>query len=274
MLVSRIDIIAGPHRGGRTYAEVELDSNGVPERYLPIGDPFDPGGTAPIALASPVPADHAALLAPCIPRAVLGMAHNTGRADRLLPPQAFHKSPHSVVGPGHPIELWPGHVSVDAEAEIAVVIGTPARRLNSDNALDAVFGYTIGNDVTDRDAQASDSRWTEAKSRDTYTPLGPWIRTDLDPSDLRILLGDDDGLGREASTSGLARGIVEVLVYLTSVMTLYPGDIVLAGAAGPSHRLRPGAVSRILVPSIGELSNPVVEILDQAGMTGNARATA
>jgi 2-keto-4-pentenoate hydratase/2-oxohepta-3-ene-1,7-dioic acid hydratase in catechol pathway len=265
MLIARINIIAGPQEGRRTYAEVELDTTGAAKRYLPINDPFGPAETGHNGPSSPVPADHVALLAPCNPRVVLGMAHNTGPTDRLLPPQAFHKSPHSVIGPGQPIELGIGNNSVDAEAEIAVVIGTPARKLSTDNALDAVFGYTIGNDVTDRDAQASDSRWTEAKSRDTYTPVGPWIRTDLDPSDLRILLGDDDGMGPEASTSGLARGIVEVLVYLTSVMTLFPGDIILTGAAGPSHRLRPGAVSRILAPAIGELSNPVVESSTQAG---------
>jgi 2-keto-4-pentenoate hydratase/2-oxohepta-3-ene-1,7-dioic acid hydratase in catechol pathway len=259
MLVCRIGIVAGPQKGCRTYAEVEIDAKGTTERYLPIGDPFNPGGTASSAHASPVPADDAILLAPCIPRVVLGMAHNTGPADRLLPPQAFHKSPHSVIGPGQPIELGMGRNSVDAEAEIAVVIGRLARNLSANNALDAVFGYTIGNDVTDRDAQTSDSRWTEAKSRDTYTPLGPWIRTDLDPADVTILLGDADHLGPAASTSGLARGIVEVLVYLTSVMTLHPGDIILAGATGPSHRLKPGDVSRINVPDIGELGNPVIE---------------
>ena len=162
-------------------------------------------------------------------------------------------------GPGHPIELEPGHDSVDAEGEIAAVIGRVARNLTPDTALDAIYGYTIGNDVTDRHAQATESRWTEAKSRDTYTPLGPWIRTDLDPPDLTIRLGDDDGLTSAGSTSGLARGIAELLVYITSVLTLHPGDVVLAGAPGPSHQLRPGAVSRILVPAIGELANPVVE---------------
>jgi 2-keto-4-pentenoate hydratase/2-oxohepta-3-ene-1,7-dioic acid hydratase in catechol pathway len=257
MLVGRIDIIGGPRQGSRAYVEVELDDDGVAQRYLPINDPFDPGAAGLTRLAGPVSAEHAVLLAPCAPRVVLGMAHNTGPADRLLPPQAFHKSPHSVIGPGHPIELEPGHDSVDAEAEIAVVIGIPARNLTPHNALEAAFGYTIGNDVTDRDAQKSDSRWTEAKSRDTYTPLGPWIRTDLDPSDLTILLGDNDGTGPQASTTGLARGIVDVLVYLTSVMTLHPGDVILTGAAGPSRRLRTGGFSRIIVPAIGWLTNPV-----------------
>src|SRR4029079_6816723 len=130
-------------------------------------------------------------------------------------PQAFHKSPHSVIALGTAIQLEPGETAVDGEAELAVVIGSRARRLTPETALAAVYGYTCANDVTDRAAQASDSRWTEAKSRDTYTPLGPWIRTDLDPDDLTIQLGDDTGLDPPASTAGLARGVVDVLVYLS-----------------------------------------------------------
>jgi 2-keto-4-pentenoate hydratase/2-oxohepta-3-ene-1,7-dioic acid hydratase in catechol pathway len=256
MLLARIQIVTGRHRGVRTSAEVRLDSDGTPS-YLPIADPFDADAATSIT-TRPIPATNATLLAPCRPRVILGMAHNTGPTDRLLAPQAFHKSPHSVAAPGEAITLGPGHDNVDAEAEIAVVIGTPARNLTRDDALAAVFGYTCANDVTDRAAQASDSLWTEAKSRDTYTPLGPWIRTDLDPADLAIQLGDDTGLDPPASTAGLARGVVDVLVYLSSVMTLHPGDVVLAGAAGASRRLRPGGISRVIVPAIGELANPVV----------------
>lgn len=263
MRIARIQIVAGPHQGARTYAEVLLDGDGdgdTDPSYLPIADPFDPDTVTTIATSRPVPAEHATLLAPCRPRVILGMAHNTGPADRLLPPQAFHKSPHSVIAPGDAIALEAGHGDVDAEAEVAVVIGTPARNLTRENALAAVFGYTCANDVTDRAAQASDSLWTEAKSRDTYTPLGPWICTDLDPTDLTVQLGDDTGLGPRASTAGLARGVVDVLIYLSSVMTLHPGDVVLVGAAGPSRRLCPGGISRIIVPAIGELTNPVVTI--------------
>ena len=168
------------------------------------------------------------------------MAHNTGPADRLLAPQAFHKSPHSVIGPGQQIELEPDQVAVDGEAELAVVIGSRSRNLTGDNALAAVYGYTCANDVTDRAAQGSDSLWTEAKSRDTFTPLGPWIRTDLDPADLPVQLGDDQQSGTPASTRGLARGVIDVLVYLSSIMTLHPGDVVLTGAPGPQPAAHPG----------------------------------
>ena len=252
MLIARIRITAGPQRGATTYARVDEFTDGTVS-YQPIGDPFEPGST--ITVTGSIPGTAAELLAPCRPRVVLGMAHNTGPGDRLLPPQAFHKSPHSVIGPDRYIDLEPHQTAVDGEAELAVVIGTRARNLTVENALAAVYGYTCANDVTDRAAQHSDSRWTEAKSRDTFTPLGPWIRTDLDPAAVPVLLSNDQDLGTPASTRGLALGVVDVLVYLSSIMTLHPGDVVLTGAPGRS--LTPGGTSTVAIPGIGELTNPV-----------------
>ena len=254
MLIARIRITAGQHSGDITYARVNEFADGTVS-YSPITDPFEPGPTR--AATGPIPGTEAELLAPCRPRLVLGMAHNTGPADRLLPPQAFHKSPHSVIGPGRSIDLEPDQSAVDGEAELAVVIGTRARNLTEANALAAVYGFTCANDVTDRAAQHSDSRWTEAKSRDTFTPLGPWIRTDLDPADVQVVLSDQHDPGTPADTRNLARSVVEVLVYLTSIMTLHPGDVVLTGAPGRSLRLAPGGTSTVAIPGIGELSNPV-----------------
>jgi len=255
MLVARIQLVSGPHRGTTTYARVERTTENTVD-YHPIPDPFRSGSAT--SVAGPVAGGDAVLLAPCEPRIVLGMAHNTGAADRLLPPQAFHKSPHSVTGPGQAIELEANQTAVDGEAELAVVIGSRARNLTPETALAAVYGYSCANDVTDRAAQASDSLWTEAKSRDSFTPLGPWIRTDLDPADVPVQLSDDRQPGTPASTSGLARSVTEVLVYLSSIMTLHPGDVVLAGAPGQSLRLAPGGISRVAIPAIGELVNPVV----------------
>jgi 2-keto-4-pentenoate hydratase/2-oxohepta-3-ene-1,7-dioic acid hydratase in catechol pathway len=256
MLVARIQLTTGQHLGVTTYARVDRTTDGSIS-YHPVPDPFRPGPATP-AVAGPVPGTDAVLLAPCEPRVVIGMAHNTGPADRLLPPQAFHKSPHSVTGPGRAIELNEGQTAVDGEAELAVVIGSRARNLTPETALAAVYGYTCANDVTDRAAQASDSLWTEAKSRDSFTPLGPWIRTDLDPANVTVQLSDDQHPGTPASTRDLARSVTEVLVYLTSIMTLHPGDVVLTGAPGPSLRLTSGGVSRVSIPAIGELLNPVV----------------
>jgi 2-keto-4-pentenoate hydratase/2-oxohepta-3-ene-1,7-dioic acid hydratase in catechol pathway len=256
MFVARILVTAGPLRGLRSYARVE--NNGA--SYRPVPDPFetDGGGAGAESPAHQhIPASDATLLAPCRPRLVVGMAHNTGAADRRLPPQAFLKSPHTVVGPGESIVIPAGRTRVESEGEVAVVIGSLARDLTEDTALAAVFGYTCANDVTDRAAQVSDSLWTEAKSPDTFTPLGPWIRTDLNPDDVEITVGDDDGFAPVSRTSGLARNVAELLVYLSSVMTLHPGDVVLAGAPGPGRALRPGGTSTIDIAGIGVLANPV-----------------
>ncbi len=133
MLLARIQLAAGPEAGSTGYARVELRAENAAGAasaqrvvaYHPVPDPFRPG-SATLAVAGPVPGTDAVLLAPCEPRVVLGMAHNTGPADRLLPPQAFHKSPHSVIGPGRAVELDPDQDAVDGEAELAVVIGSRA----------------------------------------------------------------------------------------------------------------------------------------------------
>src|SRR5690242_19695469 len=160
----------------------------------------------------------ARLLARTDPRVVLGMAHNTGAADRLLPPQAFLKPSRTVIGPGAPIPLPEGIGHVEAEGELAVVIGTTARLLTAATAIDAVLGYTVANDVTARDLQRSDPLWTTAKGHDGFTPLVPWIETDLDALEVEITVCRNGRALRGASTRNLARDVVEVLVYVTSFL--------------------------------------------------------
>jgi 2-keto-4-pentenoate hydratase/2-oxohepta-3-ene-1,7-dioic acid hydratase in catechol pathway len=205
-----------------------------------------------------LPLAGARLLAPADPRVVLGMAHNAGPADRLLPPQAFLKPSRTVVGPGAPIPLSDGIGHVDAEGELAVVIGTTARHLTAADALDAVLGYTVANDVTARDLQRTDPLWTAAKGQDAFTPLGPWIETDLDACDAEITVSRNGHALRGASTRDLARDVVEVLVYVTSMLTLGPGDVVLTGAPGECARIRPGDTVEITIAGLGTLANPVV----------------
>ncbi|MFF1382932.1 fumarylacetoacetate hydrolase family protein [Arthrobacter sp. NPDC058288] len=196
-------------------------------------------------------------LAPCVPANVLGMAHNTGLAGRDLPPQAFHKAATSVVGPGDAIELAPGVGHVDPEAELTVVIGRTARRLTLENAREAVLGFTIGNDVTARDRQKADELWISAKSQDTFTPVGPWIVTGLETAALSIGVVHNGTELRAASSADLGWGVDEVLVYLTSFMTLHPGDLVLTGFPAESAQLHPGDTVTCRVEGIGELTNPV-----------------
>ncbi len=184
------------HGGRPVHAVVEGDG-------LALLDDLRP---APGPQRHTVPLAGARLLAPADPRVVLGMAHNTGPADRLLPPQAFLKPSRTVVGPGAPIPLPDGIGHVDAEGELAVVIGTTARHLTAADALDAVLGYTVANDVTARDLQRTDPLWTAAKGQDAFTPLGPWIETDLDAFDAEITVSRNGSALRGAATRDLARG--------------------------------------------------------------------
>ncbi|PVZ52430.1 fumarylacetoacetate hydrolase family protein [Arthrobacter sp. H-02-3] len=196
-------------------------------------------------------------LAPSIPANILGMAHNTGRAGRDLPPQAFHKAATSVVGPGDAIELRPGVGRVEPEAELAIVVGSRARGLTPGNARTAVLGYTIGNDVSARDLQQSDELWVSAKSQDTFTPAGPWIVTDLTGDDLEIGIRHNGVELKTASSADLGWKVEEILAYITSFMTLHPGDLVLTGFPAEAAPIVPGDTVSCHIAGVGELTNPV-----------------
>jgi 2-keto-4-pentenoate hydratase/2-oxohepta-3-ene-1,7-dioic acid hydratase in catechol pathway len=197
-------------------------------------------------------------LAPSVPANVLGMAHNTGQAGRALPRQAFHKAATSVVGPGDAIELGPGVGHVDPEAELTIVVGSKVRGLTPGNAQAAVLGFTIGNDVSARDLQKSDELWISAKSQDTFTPVGPWIVTDLSGADLAIGIRQNGTELKAASSADLGWNVQEILVYVTSFMTLHPGDLVLTGFPAECARIVPGDTVTCHIEGIGELTNPVI----------------
>ncbi|WP_458319284.1 fumarylacetoacetate hydrolase family protein [Mycolicibacterium brisbanense] len=247
MTARRIARIA--HPGGIDHATVE------PDGYALIDDPFAKrlphNGTV-------VPARDARLLAPVAPRTVVGMAHNTGPADRRLPPQAFLKPATTVTGPGAPIPLPAGLGRVDAEAELAVVIGCTATRLTLSNAAEHILGVTVANDVTARDLQHSDPLWFAAKGFDGWTPLGPWIAAGVDLDDLQISLRVDGIDLLPAGTADLARSVLECLVYVTSVLTLHPGDVLLTGAPGGTGAITAGSTVTAAIAGVGELRNTVV----------------
>lgn len=224
--------------------------------------PGSPANAASTARAGWEPGDSVhqesfEFLAPSVPANVLGMAHNTGQAGRGLPPQAFHKAATSVIGPGDAIELTADAGHVDPEAELAIVIGRRARGLAPGNARSAVLGFTIGNDVTSRDLQKSDQLWISAKSQDTFTPAGPWIVTTLDDADAAISIIHNGTALEAASSADLGWKVDEILVYLTSFMTLHPGDLVLTGFPAECAPISPGDTVTCRVEGIGELTNPV-----------------
>lgn len=207
------------------------------------------------------------LLAPCEPRVILGMAHN-GPGDRGLPPQAFLKSARTAVGPGDTIWLDPRAGTVHIEGELAVVMRRTARNLRPDEVPGAILGYTIGNDVTAIDQVAVDEKMTQVKNGDGFTPLGPWIETRLDWTDVGIDVRVNGVLRAHGSTADLAYDVVEQLVYLSSIMTLGAGDVVLMGSPHTAASVEPGDDVAISLTGLGSLHNPV------AGLAARRPATA
>ena len=188
------------------------------------------------------------LLAPVLPSKVVAIGRNYAEHARELgnevppTPVLFLKPSTSVIGPGDPIVRPEGVGRVDFEGELAVIVGKLARRLEPADAIQAVLGFTCANDVTARDLQRADGQWTRGKGFDTFCPLGPWIETDLDSSDLALHTLVNGEVRQQARTSQLEHGVAELLSFVSRVMTLLPGDVLLTGTpagVGPRPR-RPG----------------------------------
>ncbi|MGG5171607.1 fumarylacetoacetate hydrolase family protein [Pseudarthrobacter sp. J1738] len=227
----------------------------------PFSDALANAGSPAVAgweIGSTVAQSDFTFLAPSAPANVFGMAHNTGAPGRALPPQAFHKASTSVIGPGEAIELSESVGYVDPEAELTIVVGRACRGLTLETAREAILGFTIGNDVSARDLQKSDELWISAKSQDTFTPAGPWIVTDLNYSNAPISIVHNGNELKAASTADLGWNVEEIMVYLTSFMTLHPGDLILTGFPAECARINPGDTVVCRVGGIGELQNPVV----------------
>src|SRR6478609_649285 len=225
------------------------------DHWVEITDPFAP---VPVPTGVRHPMAGATLLAPVQPLVVLGMAHNGAPGDRDLPRQAFIKSPRTIIGPGETIVVDEGLGQVNIEGELAVVIRRRSRHLTAEQVPDAILGYTIGNDVTAVDQIPFDEKMTQAKNGDGFTPIGPWIETDLDSGTVPMTVLVNGETRAQANTNQLAWNIVEQLVYLTSYLTLGPGDIVLTGAPGTFTPVKPGDNGEIILGGIGSLSNPIV----------------
>src|SRR4051812_3723792 len=199
---------------------------------------------------------------------------NTGDAPSA--PLLFLKPSTSVIGPGDAIRIPQGSTNVHHEVELAVVIGARgARNVTKEQALGSVFGYTIGNDVTERDMQKSDGQWTRAKGFDSFCPLGPWIETDLaglgkDPADLAISCTVDDEPRQSGRTSQLLFDIPTLISYASQVMTLLPGDVVLTGTPSGVGPIRPGQRVDCTIEGLGTLSSTVTSA-DAVSTAGGAR---
>ena len=212
------------------------------------------------------------LLSPILPSKVVCVGKNYAEhvkemdtGDAPQEPLLFLKPSTAVIGPGDAIRIPPGSTNVHHEAELAVVIGARgARHVRPDQALASVFGYTIGNDVTERDMQKSDGQWTRAKGFDSFCPLGPWIETDLagigkDPADIEVSCTVDGELRQDGRTSQLLFDVPSLISYISDVMTLLPGDVVLTGTPSGVGPIRAGQTVEVTIEGLGSLANPVVD---------------
>jgi 2-keto-4-pentenoate hydratase/2-oxohepta-3-ene-1,7-dioic acid hydratase in catechol pathway len=173
-------------------------------------------------------------------------------------PVLFLKPSTAVVGDGDAIQYPPSSARVDYEGELAVVMGRLCRDVPPDRALDAVLGYTCANDVTARDQQAADGQWSRAKGYDTFCPLGPWIATNVDPADLEITTTLNGEVRQRARTSDMLHDVPTLISYISQVMTLLPGDVVLTGTPAGVGPMEVGDEVAVTVDGIGTLSNRIV----------------
>jgi 2-keto-4-pentenoate hydratase/2-oxohepta-3-ene-1,7-dioic acid hydratase in catechol pathway len=206
----------------------------------------------------------ATLLAPVLPRSkVIGIGRNYREHAHEMgsePPEAplmFLKPNTSVIGPDDAIVLPPQSSRVEHEGELVVVIGKITKDVAVENALDSVFGYTIGNDVTARDLQRADGQWARAKGFDTFCPLGPVIETEFDAASATIETRVNGEVRQAGRIADLIHGIPELIAYAASVWTLLPGDVIMTGTPAGVGPLVAGDRVEVAVSGVGALSNPV-----------------
>lgn len=178
--------------------------------------------------------------------------------DLPTEPLFFLKPPTAMNAPGGEIHLPPGAGRIDFEGELAVVIGRRAHRVSVADALSHVLGYTCANDVTARELQARDGQWTRAKGFDGFCPLGPWVETDLDPSDLLLETLVNGEIKQSSRTSDMIFDVPTLVSFISHVMTLLPGDCVLTGTPSGIGELHAGDTVEVRIEGIGTLSNRVV----------------
>ena len=224
-----------------------------------VGHPF---GALEVA-GPPVPFADVRLLAPVLPSKIIAVGRNYAEHAAELgndvpnEPMIFLKPSTSVVGPGDRIDLPQQSEQVEHEAELAVVIGRLCSEVPVHRVRDVVLGYTCANDVTARDLQKIDGQWGRAKGFDTFCPLGPWIVTDIDISDVPVRCTVSGDLRQDGRTSQLVRSVPALVAWISNVMTLLPGDVILTGTPAGVGPLVDGDSVSVSIGSIGTLTNRV-----------------
>jgi 2-keto-4-pentenoate hydratase/2-oxohepta-3-ene-1,7-dioic acid hydratase in catechol pathway len=255
----RIGRIAHPQ--GVAFVGIEGDGHdlaGLTAREIaehPFGEPRYTGRQWPLA--------DVRLLAPILPSKVVCIGRNyADHAAELgndVPddPIIFLKPSTSVIGPNATVRLPDNSDRVDYEGELALVVNTVCKDVPAARAKSVLLGYTVANDVTARDQQRKDGQWTRAKGYDTFCPLGPWIETAIDPSDVRLRTELDGEVKQDSRTSLLIHDIGRLVEWITRVMTLLPGDVILSGTPAGVGPMKDGQSVSVTVDGIGTLTNPV-----------------
>ena len=204
------------------------------------------------------------LLAPVLPRSKVvcvgkNYADHATEMDSEVPsePIIFIKPNTSVIGPNETI-VWPKMSErVDHEAELAIVIGRICKEVPAAKYKDVIFGYTLANDVTARDLQKKDGQWSRAKGFDTFCPLGPWIETEFVPADQKISATLNGQVKQSATLSEMIFKIPEIIEFVTNVMTLLPGDVILTGTPAGIGPMPAGSSISVAIDGLGVLTNKV-----------------
>lgn len=241
------------------FVSIEDQSGGVAREIAehPFGTPTFTGRSWPLA--------DVRLLAPILATKIICVGKNyaahTAEMGGTAPedPVIFLKPNTSIVGPEVPIVRPPSSQRVDFEGELAVVIGRPCKDVRSADAKSVILGYTVANDVTARDQQKVDGQWTRAKGYDTFCPLGPWIETDFDPADAELVTELDGEVRQRSRTSLMLHDVGAIVEWVSRVMTLLPGDVLLTGTPEGIGPMVAGQRVSVTVAGIGTLSNPVVD---------------
>jgi 2-keto-4-pentenoate hydratase/2-oxohepta-3-ene-1,7-dioic acid hydratase in catechol pathway len=206
----------------------------------------------------------ARLLAPVIPRSKIvavgkNYADHAAEMGGVVPeePIIFIKPNTTVIGPGDTI-VWPEMApSIDYEAELAIVIGRICKEVPKEKVNDVIFGYTMANDVTSRELQKKDGQWTRAKGFDTFCPLGPWIETEFIPGSQRITTTLNGEVKQDAALSDMIFKVPDIVHFVSSVMTLLPGDVIITGTPAGIGPMPERSVVAISIEGLGQLTNKV-----------------
>ncbi|MFF2086256.1 fumarylacetoacetate hydrolase family protein [Nocardia sp. NPDC058176] len=252
----RLGRVASPD--GVAFVSIEGDGGDATAKEIaehPFGSPTFTGRSWPLAdvrLLAPILASKVI----CIGKNYAAHAAEMG-GEAPVDPVIFLKPNTSIVGPNAPIILPPSSSQVDYEGELAVVIGRPCKDVPAAKAAEVILGYTVANDVTARDQQRHDGQWTRGKGYDTFCPLGPWIETAIDPADLAIVTEVDGEVRQRSRTSLFLHDIPKIIEWISAVMTLLPGDVILTGTPEGVGPLAAGQNVSVTVEGIGTLTNPV-----------------